>query len=59
MRNKQRIEILNEWTRLHAHKKKDPHQVKSLLGKIQSSRQIEKDMFEEKFRYLSALDKRT
>ena len=57
VRNKQRKEILNEWTNLHAQKEKNSYKVKSLLGKIQSSRQIEKDMFEEKFRYLAKLDK--
>ena len=57
VRNKQRKEILTEWFNLHAQKEKDYYKVKSLLGKIQSSKQIEENLFEDKYRYLFVLDK--
>lgn len=55
VKNKQRKCILDSWNVLHSTGNKDLKSVKSLLGKIQSTRQIEDNLFPEKYAYLTHL----
>lgn len=56
VRNRQRIEILKEFSVIHQ-EDKNAKKIKSLLGKINSAKQIQHSLFTDQYRYLAALDK--
>lgn len=55
VRNIQRKEVLDNWRKLHTNPEKDQKMISSLKGQIQSARQLEPELFESKYRYLTAL----
>lgn len=53
VKNKQRKDILDSWTKLNSSNENEEASIKSLLGKVQSAKQIEPQLFSQKYSYLS------